>query len=142
MARIKVTLGGCGVNIKDAHGKSRYVLKTPADGPFEVDDAQATYLVGQHVAKYVPEPQEAVPVVPSGDPEPKTGHLDPEQLETMTIEQLKNLAGDIGLDVTGCKEKADFVAAIAAVEVELGDEVDPDDEDGDELPDLNAADPE
>jgi hypothetical protein len=55
----------------------------------------------------------------------------------MTVEQLKNLAGDLGIDVTGCKKKAELVEAIAAVEVEAGGEVDPDD-----LPDLDAADPE
>lgn len=63
------------------------------------------------------------------------GHLDAAQLETMTNEQLKNLAGDLGIDVTGCKKKADYVAAIVAVEVEAPVE-------DDELPELDAADPE
>ena len=63
------------------------------------------------------------------------GHLDAEQLATMTNEQLKNLAGDLGVDVTGCKKKADYIAAIVAVEVEAPVE-------DDELPDLGVADPE
>ena len=71
-----------------------------------------------------------------------TGHLAKSQLEEMTIQQLQNLAGDLGVDVTGCKKKADYVDAIAAAEVNAGGMVDDEDTDGDDLPDLNAADPE
>lgn len=52
------------------------------------------------------------------DEPPVTGHLDPEQLGTMTIAQLKKLAEDIGADTKACKVKDDYVQAIAAVEVE------------------------
>ena len=154
MAIIRVTLGGCGISYRDAHGVLRHVLKTPESGPFECDDVQAARHVGAGVAEYVtqPEPQdmgqdEPEPQdmgqdepEPSGDSGKMIGHLDPADLETMTIENLKKLAEDMGVDVSKCKKKADIVAAIAAVEVEV-DEADALD-DSDELPDLNAADPE
>lgn len=148
MAKIKVTRGGCGIAYKDANGITRHALKTPENGPFECDDAQAARLVGLGVAEYVgahtPVGDNQQQEQPDGSQETEkaTGHLDAEQLETMTNEQLKALAADMGVDVTGCKKKADYITAIVAVEVELGDEVDPDEDDGNELPELNAADPE
>lgn len=45
------------------------------------------------------------------------GHLDPEQLESMTVPDLKKLAADMGVDLKGCKDKPAIIAAIAAVEV-------------------------
>ena len=45
------------------------------------------------------------------------GHLDPEQLESMTVPDLKKLAGDMGVDIKGCKDKAAIIAAITATEV-------------------------
>ena len=141
MAKIKVTVGGCGIEYKEANG-TRYMLKTANDSAFECDDAQATRLVSLGVAEYAEKAQAAAPAAnPDAanqqDEETVTGHLDPERLATMTNEQLKNLAGDLGIDVTGCKKKADYIDAIVAVEVEAGGI-----EDGDELPDLDAADPE
>lgn len=38
-------------------------------------------------------------------------------LEEMTVSNLKKLAADMGIDATGLKNKADYVAAIAAHEV-------------------------
>lgn len=46
-----------------------------------------------------------------------TGHLDPAQLESMTVPDLKKLAGEMGVDIKGCKDKAAIIAAIAATEV-------------------------
>ena len=140
MAKIKIICGGCGIQYTDANGSARHALKTPESGPFECDDAQAARLVTLGVAEYVaakvaePAPQA------DGSQEPKksTGHLDAAQLETMTNEQLKKLAADMGVDLTGCKKKADYIAAIVAAEVEPGDEDDPDNE----LPELSAVDPE
>ncbi|MBO5968607.1 MAG: hypothetical protein J6S14_08940 [Clostridia bacterium] len=134
MALIKIIRGGCGVNLVDANGRERYALKTPEDKPFECEEAQASRFVGLGVAEYVgivPESADIVPdtadIVPEDEPKP----LDESQLEAMTIEQLKNLAGDIGADVSGCKKKADYIAAIMEFE-----------DDGEELPELDAADPE
>lgn len=58
---------------------------------------------------------------------PITGHLDKGQLDGMKLADLKKLAEDMGINTKGLKSKADFVAAIAAEEVEAGGIVDPDD---------------
>lgn len=134
MRRIRVTVGTVGYyDAKHAHKRM-----TAADGPFECEDTQAEHFVSAGVAEYVGGVIEA----DEADDQEVTGHLAKSQLEEMTIQQLQNLAGDLGVDVTGCKKKADYVDAIAAAEVNAGGMVDDEDTDGDDLPDLNAADPE
>lgn len=134
MRRIRVTVGTVGYyDAKHAHKRM-----TAADGPFECEDTQAEHFVSAGVAEYVGGVIEA----DEADDQEVTGHLAKSQLEEMTIQQLQNLAGDLGVDVTGCKKKAEYVDAIAAAEVTAGGAVDDEDEDGDDLPDLNAADPE
>lgn len=134
MRKIRVTVGTVGFyDAKHAHKRM-----TAADGPFECEDTQAEHFVSAGVAEYVGGVIEA----DEADEQEVTGHLAKSQLEEMTIQQLQNLAGDLGVDVTGCKKKADYVDAIAAAEVNAGGMVDDEDTDGDDLPDLNAADPE
>lgn len=134
MRRIRVTVGTVGYyDAKHAHKRM-----TAADGLFECEDTQAEHFVSAGVAEYVGGVIEA----DEADDQEVTGHLAKSQLEEMTIQQLQNLAGDLGVDVTGCKKKADYVDAIAAAEVNAGGMVDDEDTDGDDLPDLNAADPE
>ena len=134
MRRIRVTVGTVGYyDAKHAHKRM-----TAADGPFECEDTQAEHFVSAGVAEYVGGAIE----VDEADEQEVTGHLAKSQLEEMTIQQLQNLAGDLGVDVTGCKKKAEYVDAIAAAEVTAGGAVDDEDADGDDLPDLNAADPE
>lgn len=146
MKKIKVLYGGCGIKYKDGSGNERHALKTPESGPFECDDAQAERLVGLGVAVYVGETGQTAAkqedtgkqTEGTGEPEKKTGHLDAEQLKELTIDKLKALAADMGVDVSKCKKKDEYIAAIVAVEVEIDDE----DEGDDDLPDLSAADPE
>lgn len=134
MRNIRVTVGTVGYyDAKHAHKRM-----TAADGPFECEDTQAEHFVSAGVAEYVGGVIEA----DEADEQEVTGHLAKSQLEEMTIQQLQNLAGDLGVDVTGCKKKADYVDTIAAAEVNAGGMVDDEDTDGDALPDLNAADPE
>lgn len=134
MRKIRVTVGTVGYyDAKHAHKRM-----TAADGPFECEDTQAERFVSAGVAEYVGGAIEADEV----DEQEVTGHLAKSQLEEMTIQQLQNLAGDLGVDVTGCKKKAEYMDAIAAAEVTAGGVVDDEDADGDDLPDLNAADPE
>lgn len=134
MRKIRVTVGTVGYyDAKHAHKRM-----TAADGPFECEDTQAERFVSAGVAEYVGGAIEADEV----DEQEVTGHIAKSQLEEMTIQQLQNLAGDLGVDVTGCKKKAEYVDAIAAAEVTAGGVVDDEDADGDDLPDLNAADPE
>lgn len=59
---------------------------------------------------------------PPAEP-PLTGTIDPAQLEEMTVAELKQLAADMELDVKACKVKADYVAAISAVQVEPGEPI-------------------
>ena len=133
MRKIRVTVGTVGYyDAKHAHKRM-----TAADGPFECEDTQAEHFVSAGVAEYVGGVIEA----DVADEQEVTGHLAKSQLEEMTIQQLQNLAGDLGVDVTGCKKKADYVDAIAAAEVNAGGMVDDEATDGDDLPDLNAADP-
>lgn len=134
MRKIRVTVGTVGYyDAKHAHKRM-----TAADGPFECEDTQAEHFVSAGVAEYVG----GVIKADEADDQEVTGHLAKNQLEEMTIQQLQNLAGDLGVDVTGCKKKADYVDAIAAAEVNAGGMVDDEGTDGDDLPDLNAADPE
>ena len=134
MRKIRVTVGTVGYyDAKHAHKRM-----TAADGPFECEDTQAEHFVSAGVAEYIG----GVIKADEADDQEVTGHLAKSQLEEMTIQQLQNLAGDLGIDVTGCKKKADYVDAIAAAEVNAGGMVDDEDTDGDDLPDLNAADPE
>lgn len=134
MRKIRVTVGTVGYyDAKHAHKRM-----TAADGPFECEDTQAEHFVSAGVAEYVGGAIE----VDEADEQEVTGHLAKSQLEEMTIQQLQNLAGDLGIDVTGCKKKVDYVDAIAAAEVNAGGMVDDEATDGDDLPDLNAADPE
>lgn len=137
MAKIRVTRGGCGIEYTDEHGHKRHALKTFESGPFECDDTQAARLVRLGVAEYTGSPEKfKEPEADQGikDTEKITGHLSAEDLESMTYEELKKLAADMGVEVKG-KKKADYIAAIAAVEIEIEGE-------DDELPDLDAADPE
>lgn len=165
MVTIKVKYGGCGICYTDENGVARHALKTPESGPFECDEAKAAQLVSIGMAEYVgtveaveepaapdPEGQQAAPGEtkqepgetaqdpgePAQEPEKETGHLDEAQLQEMTIKELKALAADLGVDVSGCDRKSEYVAALAAAEVEIDDVDDPDND----LPELTAADPE
>lgn len=55
---------------------------------------------------------------PAEDEKMLTGHLDPAQLAEMTKAQLADLAGEMGLDVSAAKTKADLVDLIGAAEVQ------------------------
>lgn len=140
MKAIIITRGTCGVKYTGANGCARYTTKTAADGAFEIDDAQAERFVSLGVAKYATATEaaqepEAIPGTPSDDEEGEqlTGHLDADQLGAMSYNDLKKLAADMGVKPEGNK-KDDYIAAICAADVDADDE--------DELPDLNAADPE
>lgn len=151
MIKIRVTRGGCGISYNDEHGTKRHALKTPEDGPFMCDEAQAERLVRLGVAAYVTGKAPEVPQDPDADtdpdnqePEKATGHLDAAELESWDYNQLKKLAADMGVTPKD-KKKADLIAAITAAEVEPGNDTDPDEGDGsedDDLPELGAADPE
>ncbi len=150
MVKIRVTCGGCGIEYTDEHGSARHALKTADDGPFLCDAKQAERLVGLGVAAYVTakEPEKTEPNEgdqdPGGTPDTQTGHLSAEDLEKWDFNDLRKLAADMGVKPEG-KKKADYIAAIVAVEVTAGNGEAENDGEGtgdDELPELGAADPE
>ena len=61
--------------------------------------------------------QEDTPPAAEGE-KMRTGHLDPAQLAGMTKAELTDLAGELGLDLSAAKTKADLVALIGAAEVQ------------------------
>ena len=144
---IKITCGGCGIKYKDANGVERHALKTPEDGPFECEIEQAKRLVALGVAEYMSGSQ-CQGDIEQGDTEQGdtgegaakiTGRLDAAELEKWDYKDLKALAADMGVEPEG-KKKSDYIAAIVAANVEIDDEGEG--EGDDELPELNAADPE
>jgi hypothetical protein len=148
MRKIRVTRGGCGVTIANANGTVIHTLKTPKDKPFECDDALAARFVEQGVAVYCDNKEIATEANVAGqigkqdeeeeattqETEKPSAHFVAEDLETWDYNDLKKLAADMGVTPAG-KKKADYIAAIVAVDIEIDDE----DED---LPDLGVADPE
>lgn len=135
MKKIRITRGGCGICYTDANGVKRHALKTPESGAFECSDEQADRLVRLGVAIYA---GTAGKPAQQADAEPEQtvkGRLDAKELEGWSYNELKKLAAEMGVEVKGNK-KADYIAAIAAEEVEASAE-------DDELPpDLDVADPE
>lgn len=141
MKKIRITRGGCGICYTDANGVKRHALKTPESGAFECSDEQADRLARLGVAIYAGtagKPAQQADAEPKQAEEPEQtvkGHLDAKELEGWSYNELKKLAAEMGVEVKGNK-KADYIAAIAAEEVEAGAE-------DDELPpDLDVADPE
>lgn len=122
-------------------------------GICEVDEAEARRLVALGVAAIVREVDEApvanastgrndaapcadMPSEENGAEGDTEAHLDAEQLQEMTVAQLKELAAELGIETAKLRKKDDLIAAIAAVPVEPGEEIG----EGD-LPDLSAAAP-
>ena len=149
MIKIRVTRGGCGVSYEDEHGVKRHALKTPEDGPFMCDEAQAARLVRLGVAAYVTsKTQEEQRASDAGTDNQNvgkpTGHFDADELEGWDYYELKKLAADLGVAPAG-KKKSDLIAAIAAVKLEPGGDTSADEVDGgedDAPPVFDAADPE
>ena len=122
-------------------------------GTCEVDEAEAKRLAALGVAAIVREVDEAsvasastgrndaapcadMPNKENGAESDTEAHLDTEQLQEMTVAQLKELAAELGIETAKLRKKDDLIAAIVAVPVEPGEEAG----EGD-LPDLSAAAP-
>lgn len=117
-------------------------LKTSKDKPFTLPPEEEQRFIDRKVAARVYEeaPLEPVatpPVAPAGEGvgvtlspeetdaegEETVGNLDADQLKKMKLDDLKQLAKDMGIDTTGLRTKDDYAAAIAAVDVILGPEL-------------------
>lgn len=138
---------------------------TPANGALSLPVEEEARLVRRGVARYVTVPvvgQAGDVATPTGGedkdgadktpPEVETpaegveapngngvGHLDEEQLKTMSLDDLKALAKELGVKTTGLRSIAAYAKAIAAVEVEPGEEIAA--EDGETPPDLGVEAP-
>lgn len=99
-----------GLSYHSMDGKIKATRQQP--DAYTEDKATADAAVASGFFKLVGEVE--TPLLPSGE---VLGHLDPEQLESMTIPELKKLAEDMGVDIKGLKAKADIIAAIVAVDV-------------------------
>lgn len=103
----------------------------------EVSKAEGTRLIGLGVARAVPAASgpESVPAAAPASSEdndtsdgeasqdgPETATLDPDQLRSITVANLKKLATDMGIDTKQLKTKDALIEAICAEEVIPGDE--------------------
>lgn len=108
----------------------RIVVKTSEDCPFEVDQKTGERLIRMEVAvevkEYPEEKKEDDPDEESGE-HLQIGRLDEEQLREMKVEDLRNLADEMGLKKSGSKEE--LIDRISAENVCYGD---------DEFPDMEA----
>lgn len=146
---IKVISGTVGV-----FENNRMELKTSKSGPFELDGKREAELVASGIAKYHEQaaaPAQAatsdkIPEPPAGDgkeDDAKPGAAElPAYNEGMKLDELKEIAKAYGVDAEAMRSKAQVVAAIdAAKEAAAKGGEDDTDEDENQLPDLNAADP-
>lgn len=150
---IRVINGTVGHRPKDKDGNPSVSVeeKRRGDPPFDVDPEVAKRLVESGIAKYAEEtPAGAVATpfadelpsasgkdLPDGENAPEgqeTARLDHDQLQNMTVAQLRKLAEDMELDTATCKKKADYITLITAEDVDAV-------EDGEAPPDLNAEAP-
>lgn len=130
MKTVKIIFGSYGA------GSGAGVVRVVSRGETcEVDDSEAERLVSIGVASYIDAAASPVPAVSNegtetsasmGEPEnaaegekTASARLDPEQLKTMKNLQLKKLARDMGIDVTGLRTNAELIDAITAVDVEI-----------------------
>lgn len=121
---------------------------TKEDGPQQLDPELETRLVKQGVAKYVDEqPVAPTPAEkPGREPEAalETGDApaDPEYDENMKLDELKEVAAAYGVDASAMRKKADVIAAIEEAKAAADEAADDgQSDDGEEPPQIGAADP-
>ena len=147
---IRVINGMVGYRPKDRNGEPSIFVqeKRRGDLPFEVDPDVGERLVRDGIAEAVVLSDVATPLCDEAEPGAgenlpyvvissegqEEAHLDPGQLEGMTVAQLKIMATDMGLDISGCKKKSEIIDLITAEGVEA-------EEDGEAPPDLSAEAP-
>lgn len=124
---VKMKHGSYGHRVKTPDGHIHVVGKTRDDPPFEVDEETGAYLLGLGVATAAEPPE--VSGVGSDIPEGKAarrgaesatddpGFLDEEQLQSMTLKDLKALAQDMELEFPANITKKALVELIASQEV-------------------------
>lgn len=149
MKTVKILCGGYGLKVPAETGiRTKLILRGEV---CELPDSEAAELIAANMAvPVVATPQERGDGIRAGEntpaaKTPQEGFLDPEQLKTMTVAQLKQLAEDMGLDSTACKKKAELIERITAESVIIEEEEQPegneDEEDGEAPPELGAEAP-
>lgn len=147
---IRVINGMVGYRPKDRNGELSIFVqeKRRGDPPFEVDPDVGERLIHDGIAEAVALSDVATPLWDEAEPEAgenlpdcemlaegqEEGHMDRNQLEAMSIGQLKTLAFDMGVNVSGCKRKSDVIDRIVSEAVVVED-------DDEALPDLGAEAP-
>lgn len=105
--------------------KSHYVIPVrPGEPPIEVEQAEGERLIALGVAAEVtPEKITAQePEAPEGASEAKTeGDAEKVSLDSMSFNELKALAQEMGLDVGGIRSKAGMIEAITTAQEDPGD---------------------
>ena len=120
------------------------IPKNKNSKPFELEDSKAHRLISEGVAEAVngePVPDNEGelpdPFCNDGEPVPDnegvTGHLDADQLDDLSINDLRKIAKDLGVSASGSKKE--LIERICDVEVSAP-------ADDEEPPVLEAADPE
>lgn len=140
---IKITSG----TVRTSQG-----LKTSKDKPFALPPEEEQRFIDRKVAARVYqeaplEPVATPPVAPEGEGvdvnsseekpgaegEETAGNLNADQLKTMRLDELKQMAKNMGIDTTGLRSKEDYAKALAVAKAVV--------EDLEDLPNLSAEDP-
>ena len=121
---------------------------TKEDGPQQFDPELEARLVKQGVAKYVdeqpvaPTPAEKLGREPEAAPETGDAPANPEYDEDMKLDELKEVAAAYGVDASAMRKKADVIAAIEEAKAAADEAADDgQSDDGEEPPQIGAADP-
>lgn len=138
MKRVRIISGLYGYRPKEA----KRPQPAPAGSVVEVPDGEAVRLAAIGVGAIVEDQSGEAAAAGAGmdthsQEEPaeggETGCLDPARLEGLTVSQLRELAGDMGIDTGKLRTKPELLRAIAAA----GDSVE---DDGEAPPELGAGD--
>ncbi len=114
---------------------------TAQDGPFSLAAEQEARLVSLGVAAYI----DNMPDHPIGfdeqPPEPAEDRwtATADDLENLTVAELKKLAEDAGIDTKKIKKKAEIIAALTSSDAEQPDSEDEPEEVDEDFPDFDAA---
>lgn len=139
---VEILCGGYGCPTKTgvhtvAHGERCEVSESEARRLIGLGVAKSPYITDRGTASTLA----AAPATAEGNDTPTaetqqggsgTAHLDPNQLQDMTVAELKKLAADMGIETKQLKTKDELVEAICAEDVVPGDE-------STETPELSAA---
>lgn len=118
---IKIIAGTYGHNVNGT-----VVPRTAADKPFELADDKAQRLIRLKVAQPAGE----------GVPAEVAAEIVADNLEDMSLAELKEIAAARGKDVSALRKKADVIEVLRE---DLAESEDEDDEDGDDAPQLGPA---